>query len=90
MPRPKALYPSYRLHKRSGQAIVTLGDRMVYLGEYDTDESRAEGFLQNGSASQAVNAKNGHLYRSMVQRECPVSGSGLPACHLFAHRYSLG
>jgi hypothetical protein len=42
MPRPKALYPSYRLHKRSGQAIVTLGDRMVYLGEYGTDESRAE------------------------------------------------
>jgi hypothetical protein len=42
MPRSKALSPSFRLHKRSGQAIVTLGDRMVYLGEHGTDESRAE------------------------------------------------
>ncbi len=44
--RPKAL-PSYRLHKQSGQAIVTLTDgtgrrRDVLLGQHDTGESRAE------------------------------------------------
>jgi len=41
--------PSYRLHKQSGQAIVTLADRNgrrrdVLLGKYDTAESRAEYF----------------------------------------------
>src|SRR5262245_25476850 len=39
--------PSYRLHKQSGQGIVTLADslgrrRDVLLGPYDTDSSRAE------------------------------------------------
>jgi integrase len=39
--------PSYRKHKQSGQAIVTLTDgvggrRDVLLGKYDTPESRAE------------------------------------------------
>jgi integrase len=39
--------PSYRLHKQSGQAIVTLPDgaggrRDVLLGPYDSPESRAE------------------------------------------------
>jgi hypothetical protein len=39
--------PSYRLHKQSGQAIVTLTNhfgtrRDVLLGKYDTPESRAE------------------------------------------------
>jgi hypothetical protein len=44
--RSKAI-PTYRLHKQSGQAIVTLTDavgrrRDVLLGKYDTPESRAE------------------------------------------------
>src|SRR5207253_4324 len=39
--------PSYRLHKPSGQAVVTVrttaGDRRdVYLGEYDNPDSRRE------------------------------------------------
>ena len=46
MPRRLSV-PSYRLHKQSGQAIVTLPDRLgrrrdVLLGEYGTPESRAE------------------------------------------------
>jgi integrase len=46
MPRHKSI-PSYRLHRPSGQAIVTLPDglgvrRDVYLGKYGTSESRAE------------------------------------------------
>src|SRR5262249_20093207 len=43
----KARVPSYRLHKQSGQAMVTLTDglggrRDVLLGEYGTTQSRAE------------------------------------------------
>ena len=34
--------PSYRLHKRSGQAIVTLSGRDILLGTYGTKASRAE------------------------------------------------
>src|SRR4051794_4320675 len=34
--------PSYRLHKPSGQAVVTLGGRDIYLGHYGTPRSRAE------------------------------------------------
>ena len=32
--------PSYRHHKPTGQAVVTIGGRDVYLGTHDTDESR--------------------------------------------------
>jgi integrase len=47
MPRPRTAIPSYRLHKQSGQAVVTLtspdGRRQdVLLGKYDTPGSRAE------------------------------------------------
>ena len=31
--------PSYRLHKASNQAIVSIGGKMHYLGEYDSEES---------------------------------------------------
>ena len=34
--------PSYRLHKPSGQAVVTLDGRDIYLGRYGSPESRAE------------------------------------------------
>ena len=34
--------PSYRHHKPSGLAILTLAGRDVYLGRYDTPERRAE------------------------------------------------
>lgn len=39
MPR-KPRIPSYRHHKPSGQAVVTLGGRDVYLGKHDTKRSR--------------------------------------------------
>jgi hypothetical protein len=46
MPRPKKPLPSYRLHKQSGQAIVTVtvnGVRKdMTLGHYGTDESYEE------------------------------------------------
>lgn len=34
--------PSYRLHKPTGQAVVTLCGRDFYLGKYGTPESKAE------------------------------------------------
>lgn len=40
MGRNKALMPSYRLHKASGRAVVTLGGQDVYLGPYGSVESR--------------------------------------------------
>jgi len=43
MPRLKDnQVPSYRLHKQSGQAIVTLSGRDHLLGKYGTKESRAK------------------------------------------------
>jgi hypothetical protein len=32
--------PSYRFHKSSGRALVTLGGRDYFLGKYDTPDSR--------------------------------------------------
>lgn len=42
MPRLTRKLPSYRLHKGSGQAVVTLDGRDHYLGTFGTPESRAE------------------------------------------------
>ncbi len=42
MPWSKNHVPRYRLHRESGQAIVTLGARDFYLGKHGTDESRNE------------------------------------------------
>jgi len=36
-----ARVPSYRHHKKSGQARVTLGGKDFYLGRYGSRESRA-------------------------------------------------
>ena len=38
--RKPAAIPSYRLHKASGQAVVTISGRAVYLGPYGSDDSR--------------------------------------------------
>jgi hypothetical protein len=42
MPEPTPRIPSYRLHKASGRAAVTLGGRHYYLGKHGTPESWAE------------------------------------------------
>jgi integrase len=34
--------PKYRLHKATGQAVVTIGGRDLYLGRHGSSESRAE------------------------------------------------
>ena len=40
MPRPKSGMPSYRLHKPSGQAVVTISGSDHYLGLHDTPQSK--------------------------------------------------
>jgi integrase len=42
MPRLVKQLPSFRLHKASGQAVVTLGGKDIYLGPHGTKASRAE------------------------------------------------
>jgi integrase len=42
MPRLTRKLPSYRLHKPSGKAVVTINGRDHYLGDFGTPESRAE------------------------------------------------
>ena len=42
MPRLTRKLPSYRLHRSSRQAVVTLGGRDYYLGSFNAPESRAE------------------------------------------------
>ena len=41
MPKLKTKTPSYRLHKRSGQAVVTLSGKDIYLGIHGTEASYA-------------------------------------------------
>lgn len=42
MPKLKRQVPKYRLHKASGQAVVTVNSRDIYLGVHDSFESHAE------------------------------------------------
>lgn len=42
MPRPKGKIPSYRLHARTCQAVVTLDGKDRYLGKHDRPESREQ------------------------------------------------
>ena len=55
MPKASTLrVPSYRRHKPTGQAVVTINGQDIYLGKWNTAASRAEydrliaEFLANG------------------------------------------
>ena len=39
---PAPRVPSYRRHRPTGQAVVTLNGRDIYLGKWGGKESRAE------------------------------------------------
>ena len=51
--------PKYRLHKGSGQALVQINRERIYLGRYDSEESKEEyrrlvaEFLASGHPSNA-------------------------------------
>lgn len=40
MPRPKSAIPPYRHHKSTGRAVVYVNRKSVFLGKYDSPESR--------------------------------------------------
>lgn len=61
MPRPRKSIPSYRLHKASGQAVVTLDGHDVYLGRHDTKASR-------DAYERAVITWKAHGWRPREQR----------------------
>ncbi|TWT69343.1 tyrosine-type recombinase/integrase [Crateriforma conspicua] len=42
MARPKATMPSYRLHRSTKRAVVTIDGKDFYLGKYNSPESKAE------------------------------------------------
>jgi hypothetical protein len=42
MPRLTNSNPSYRKHKASGQALVTIGGQDMYLGPHGTKTSKSE------------------------------------------------
>ena len=67
MPSRSYRTPSYRLHKSSGQAVVTIDSRDFYLGNHGTPESRAEydrliaEWLANGRRIPGVAGAGGDL-----------------------------
>jgi hypothetical protein len=42
MPNPSKRVPAYRHHKSDGRAVVTIGGRDIYLGRWNSPESRDE------------------------------------------------
>lgn len=75
--KPQRRIPSYRLHKPTGQAVVTLDGRDVYLGRHGTPKSR-EAFdrltaqwLANGCTAvyrhQAIRVHQSRLYQRLAQ-----------------------
>ena len=42
MPKPTRSYPAYTKHRASGQAVVTLDGRDIYLGRHSSKASRVE------------------------------------------------
>jgi integrase len=63
MPRLTHRLPAYRLHKASGQAIVSLSGKIHYLGAFGSAESKAEfdrvtgEWLQRGRSQPEATAK---------------------------------
>jgi integrase len=71
MPR-RSQSPSYRHHKPSGQAVVTLDGRDFYLGHWDSPESHAEydrrlaEWLTNGRKSPLVEKPQGRTISALI------------------------
>ncbi len=51
MPASNLRTPSYRLHKPTGLAVVTLDGRDIYLGRFGSAESRPESIGSGPSGS---------------------------------------
>jgi hypothetical protein len=59
MPRLVKALPSYRKHRSSGQAVVTLNGRDIYLGTHGTQASRIEYDRLTGEWLAGVGTRSG-------------------------------
>jgi hypothetical protein len=61
MPRSKSgSLPSYRLYKRTGQAVVTIDGRDHYLGEHGSPESYDHGHVPGTEQKTGGEPRDGH------------------------------
>ena len=91
MPKLKNKLPAYRHHKASGQAVVTLNARDIYLGKHNSPESRlltCPQFMYQPLGESTVLRRVGRAERSrgVAQRSPPDTrpqtspGFGTPGC----------
>ncbi|MHB1766503.1 MAG: hypothetical protein ACYCUV_01470 [Phycisphaerae bacterium] len=75
MPRLTHKLPSYRLHRASGQAVITLTGRDYYLGGFNSPESRVaydrliQEFLVNNRSTDVVQSQANQDRRSVTINE---------------------
>ena len=93
---PRTNIPSYRLHKPSGQAIVSLRGKMFFLGKYKTKESHAKyeeliaEYLANGKKLPPTRSRDLITVQELVVRYlewaegCYVDDKGQPSSE-FTH-----
>jgi integrase len=103
MPRPKNPIPTYRLHKQSGQAIVTVNvsgvRKDMLLGAYNSPESKDEyrrvladlaaGRLHTGAPADITVNELCARYWKHAQEYYPPDSEGKPASELVDFRYAI-
>ena len=103
MPRPKNPVPTYRLHKQSGQAIVTINTggvrKDMLLGIYNSPESKEEyrrvltdlaaGRLNIGAPADLTVNELCANYWKHAQEYYPPDPEGKPTSELADFRYTI-
>jgi integrase len=101
MPRLRNMVPKYRLHKASGQAIVSFDGIDHYLGPHNTDVSRREydrlisEYLGSGRNSAAMNRSFGIAISALLESfhsfaEDFYVKNGVPTSELLAYERVIG
>ena len=83
MPRLKNKVPSYRLHKATGQAVVTLNGRDIYLGVY---KSPASCEAYQAALNECLASHRQRPLAGPRQRD-PTPVNGLTINQLFLEQY---
>lgn len=66
--------PTYRLHKPTGKAVVTIDGKCFYLGPYDSPESKAEyarriaEYARTGSTTNTSGGSGGIMVTELLAR----------------------
>lgn len=58
--------PAYQLHRRSGQAVVTIDGRSIYLGKHGTAKSREAYRRLTGEWKERANQPSGEKYSASL------------------------